>query len=151
MDTLIGVLIVLFAFRIRHTICGSGSRMPNPLIQHGSPEEEAWRWKLLPLYIRHMRSRETYFFKAKYYDKPEGEDLLGKLIATNRMVFPYAFTCGMMDACMYTRKEGLQARAGRLLHFIWPAVGVATAFTTTAYFGAKIRGTDDLYVARSKL
>lgn len=120
----------------------------DPLLDYGTPEEEAWRWKFIPLYVRYQRVRDTYLHKVKYYDKPEGQDLLGKLIATNREILPYGVTWGLVDAFFFNGRllPGFQQKFGRVLHFTWPAVGVATAFTTTTYFAAKFRnGKDDLY------
>lgn len=118
----------------------------DPLLDYGTPEEEAWRWKFIPLYIRYQRRTDTYLYKAKYYDKPEGEDLLGKLVATNRILVPPALTWGIVDAFMHggLYYQDFQRKFGRVVHFTWPAVGVATAFTTTVYFATKLRnGKDD--------
>lgn len=119
--------------------------MKNPLTDYGTPEEEAWRWKFVPLYIRYQRKYDTYLWKVKYHDKPEGQDLLGKLVATNRYALPWGVVIGGTDALMHQNFNNFQQIAGRMLHWVWPFAGVATAFTTTAYFGAKIRQKDDLY------
>lgn len=101
----------------------------------------------MPLYIQFQaKKHELLPYKAKYYDKPEGEDLLGKLLATNRLVIPFGLIVGLSDAFMHQNFTDYQRIAGRVFHWTWPFVGVATAFTTTAYFGAKIRQKDDLYV-----
>lgn len=120
----------------------------DPLLDYGTPEEEAWRWKFIPPYIRFQRRRDTYLYTVKYYDKPEGQDLLGKLVATNRITIPFGFTWGVCDAMFHGGRmlDGFQHKFGRILHFTWPAAGVATAFTTATYFAAKLRnGKDDLY------
>lgn len=120
--------------------------MKFPLTDYGTPEEEAWRWKFVPWYIRYQRLHDTYPFTVKYYDKPEGQDLLGKVIAINRIVLPYASAAGVAAAFMHTKVTGFQATAGRIFYFVWPISGAATAFATTSYFGAKLRGKDDAYV-----
>lgn len=79
----------------------------------------------------------------KYYDKPEGEDLLGKIIAINRNAYLYPLVFGVIDATMHKNLKGFQNIAGRVFHFVWPAVGASTAFATATYFGAKTRGKDD--------
>lgn len=122
--------------------------MKYPLTDYGTPEEEAWRWKFVPWYIRMQRIRDTYPFTVKYYAKPEGEDLLGKVIAINRNVLPYGFVSGITHACMHSNAVGIQATTGRVFHMMWPVTGAATAFATVSYFGCKIRGQDDLYVLK---
>lgn len=119
----------------------------DPLLDYGTPEEEAWRWKFIPLYIRFQRRRDSYLYTVKYYDKPEGQDLVGKLIATNRILIPFGLTWGLMDAFFHGGRNmpGFQQKFGRVVHFTWPAAGVATAFTSTVYFATKFRnGKDDL-------
>lgn len=113
------------------------------LLEYGTPEEEAWRWKFVPWYVRYQRMNDSYLYTVKYYDKPEGEDLLGKVVAMNRHVLPYSLTVAVMSACMHTSVSGFQKRAGRFLHMFWPAQGAVTAFATAAYFGAKLRQKDD--------
>lgn len=102
------------------------------------------RWRVLPWYIRYQRINDTYPFTVKYYDKPEGEDLFGKLIAANRYTVGYGFMWGIVDATMLTRKTGVQARIGRVIHFTWPAAACATVFTSVVYFATKIRRKDDM-------
>lgn len=117
------------------------------LLDYGSPEEEAWRWKFIPMYIRFQRRRDSYLYTVKYYDKPDGQDLMGKLIASNRALLPWGITWGLMDAFFHDGrlKNGFQNKFGRVAHFTWPAAGIATAFTTTVYFATRFRnGKDDL-------
>lgn len=113
------------------------------MLDYGSPEEEAWRWKFLPWYVRSQRLPDTYLYKVKYYDHPDGEDLLGKIVAINRCVYPYAAVAGAMDAFMHKQTKGFQQTAGRILHWMWPAFGAATAFASVTYFSTKLRGKDD--------
>lgn len=121
--------------------------MVKSLSDYGTPEEEAWRWKFLPLLIRWERSRDHYLYKVKYYDKPEGEDLSGKLIASNRATLPWGVAWGVVDACMYggAKLPTFQEKFGRFLHMAWPSVAVPTAFVTTVYFATRLRQKDDLY------
>lgn len=117
------------------------------ILDYGTPEEEAWRWKILPWYVQYNRRYDTYLYTVKYYDKPEGQDLLGKLIATNRLCLKYGVTLGVMDACMQTGRtlNHYQSKIGRFVHFLWPTIAVPTAFTTATYFAAKFRQKDDMY------
>lgn len=111
---------------------------------HGTPEEEAMRWRVLPLFYRLPRIRETYPYTVGYYDKPEGEDLMGKITAINRHVLPFATVWGAMDCLMITNHNSVLERVGRALHFMWPAAGAATAYATATYASTKLRGKDDL-------
>ncbi|XP_031620708.1 uncharacterized protein LOC116339146 [Contarinia nasturtii] len=121
--------------------------MVKSLIDYGTPEEEAWRWKFIPAYIKIQRKYDHYLYSVKYYDKPEGEDLLGKLIAINRTCIPWGFTVGVTDALMHGGRflPTYQQQFGRFVHFMWPTIAVPTAFATTTYFCAKIRQKDDLW------
>lgn len=113
------------------------------IIDYGPPEEEVWRLKILPWYIRYQRLRDSYIYKAKYYDKPEGEDLLSKLIAVNRPALLYGTVSGLMYACMHSNPACIQTKIGQVLYFVWPFAGAASAFATTTYFSAKFRQKDD--------
>lgn len=128
-----------YCFRLLDSCFG----MKYPLTDYGTPEEEAWRWKFLPWLIRMQRLPDTYLYKVKYYDRPDGEDLLGKVIAINRNIAKYALVCGAMDAFMQTQTKGFQQTAGRILHYCWPAAGAATAFASITYASTKVRGKDD--------
>lgn len=123
--------------------------MKQPLVDYGTPEEEAMRWRVLPWYIRYPRVHDTYPFKVKYYDKPDGQDLLGKLIACNRNTVPYGIMYGIIDSLMHSPNiSGVQARIGRVVHFTWPAAACATTFTTVTYFATKLRQKDDGYSSK---
>lgn len=113
------------------------------LVDYGTPEEEAWRWKILPWYIRFQRFRDHYLCTAKYYDKPEGEDLLSKLIAINRPALQYGLVSGLCYSFMHSKPAGWQTHAGRVLYFVWPFMTAATSFATVTYFSTKIRQKDD--------
>lgn len=116
------------------------------ITDYGTPEEEAWRWKILPYFLRWQRRNDSYLYKARYYDKPEGEDLMGKLIAINRPALQYGAMAGMCYAFMHSKPAGFQGTVGKILYFTWPAMGAATAFATVTYFSTKLRQKDDQYV-----
>lgn len=111
-----------------------------------SPEAEAMKARVMPWWFPLRRIHDTYWFKARYYNKPEGEDLLEKLVASNRIAMTWGFAWGIVDSTILARKQGYAHMIGRLWFCTWPAAGAATAFTTTAYFGAKLREKDDLLV-----
>lgn len=87
--------------------------------------------------------------KLQYYDKPEGQDAFGKMIATNK----YALFCGLVassyDVLMLSKPSGYMAALGRFGYITGPCVGMASAFTMTTLVANKVRGKDDTlnYVA----
>lgn len=113
------------------------------LVDYGTPEEEVWRWKVLPQYIRFQRFRDHYLCTAKYYDKPDGKDLLSKLIAINRPALQYGLVSGLCYSFMHSKPACWQTHAGRVLYFVWPFMTAATSFATVTYFSTKIRQKDD--------
>lgn len=84
-----------------------------------------------------------YIFKQGYYDEPEGRDLFGKLVATNKYVFlPSAFWA-WADICLGAKVSTFQKMFGRFTYWTGPCLGAATAFTTVTYVLTKARKTDD--------
>lgn len=81
-----------------------------------------------------------------YYDKPEGEDIVGKLIAVNKHAFAIGSVVGLYDVGMYSKHlKGLQPNVGRYLYYVGPFVGMASVFTTVVYASTKVRGKDDTW------
>lgn len=119
----------------------------DPISDPGTPEEEAMRYRALPLLNQHHRwdnFKNLFGTKYHYYNRPEGEDLFGKLAHLNSLAFKPALFYGIFDAFMVTQQKTIFLRTVRTLHFIWPAQACATAFVTGAYAATKIRGKDDL-------
>lgn len=81
--------------------------------------------------------------RRKYYDEPEGKDLVGKLIATNR----YALVCGSGmawgDCALHTKPSTLTGALARFGFWVTPAVCLATTYTVITYAATTIRGKDD--------
>lgn len=82
-------------------------------------------------------------FTAQYYAKPEGEDYIGKLAASNRHAVTAAVGVSMIDVIMVAHPKGFLPTVSRFMYWIGPAVGMATAFTTTTYAATRLRGQDD--------
>lgn len=84
--------------------------------------------------------------KANYYDKPEGSDALGKIVATNK----YAATVGMawstIDVLMLTKTQGYLPTLARFAYNTGPLMGMATAFTLVTYAATNARSKDDRYI-----
>lgn len=81
--------------------------------------------------------------KAQYYNKPEGEDYAGKMIATNKYMLAAAIPAATMDVLMYSHPKGALATIARYGKWIGPAMGMASFFTTGVYAACKIREKDD--------
>lgn len=119
----------------------------DPISDPGTPEEEAMRYRALPLsaqYHRYENFKNLVGTKYHYYNHPEGEDLLGKIIHLNGTFVPPALFYGLYDAFMVKQEKTPFLRTVRTLHFVWPTAACATAFATGAYFANRIRGKDDL-------
>lgn len=82
-------------------------------------------------------------FTSQYYDKPEGEDYAGKMLATNRMALQTATLAAATDVIMVSHSKGFLPIASRFLYWMAPAAGMASSFTTAAYVSQKIRGKND--------
>lgn len=118
-----------------------------PMIDEGSPEEEAMRYRALPLlaqYHRWVNFKDLCGTKYHYYNRPEGEDLFGKLIHFNSLVFKPALMWGLYDAIAVRQEKTPFLRTVRTLYYVVPTMACATAFVTGAYAANRIRGQDDL-------
>lgn len=80
---------------------------------------------------------------AQFYDKPDGEDFAGKMIASNRFILAGAIPFATADVLMYSHPKGYLATLGCFAKWIGPAMGLATAFTTATYAAQHLRGKDD--------
>uniref|UniRef100_A0A336MGC7 NADH dehydrogenase [ubiquinone] 1 alpha subcomplex subunit 11 n=1 Tax=Culicoides sonorensis TaxID=179676 RepID=A0A336MGC7_CULSO len=81
--------------------------------------------------------------QRRYYDQPEGEDMVGKLIATNKWAVVFGVAFSTVDVLLYSRTKGYLATMSRYLKFTAPLVGVATAFTCGTFLSTRMRGKDD--------
>uniref|UniRef100_A0A2M4C1K7 NADH dehydrogenase [ubiquinone] 1 alpha subcomplex subunit 11 n=1 Tax=Anopheles marajoara TaxID=58244 RepID=A0A2M4C1K7_9DIPT len=81
--------------------------------------------------------------KANYYDKPEGEDLFGKMIATNKYALAGGLGWSTVEVMMVSKPKGYVPTIARYVYFTGPFVGMASAFTVGAYAANKLRGRDD--------
>ena len=84
-----------------------------------------------------------FFTKAQYYNKPEGEDFVGKMVATNKYMLAGAIPAATMDVLMYSHPKGSLATMARYAKWIGPAMGMASMFTAGAYLAYHLRGKDD--------
>jgi hypothetical protein len=80
---------------------------------------------------------------ARYYNKPDGEDYVGKMIATNKYMLMAAIPIAFHDVVMITKPKGVLATLARYGKWIGPAIGMASAFTTATYMACNLRKKDD--------
>ncbi|KOB75491.1 Mitochondrial NADH:ubiquinone oxidoreductase B14.7 subunit [Operophtera brumata] len=79
----------------------------------------------------------------RYYDSPEGKDILLKTVATNKYAALAGLVYGSYDVLMYSRTVGVVNTVARYGFIIGPLVGMATAFTVTSNVAVNIRGKND--------
>lgn len=118
-------------------------KQSNPITDYGSPEEEAMKAKIIPFGFLYSRMNDLYFMKVRYHDKPEGEDLFGKLIAINRWAYPLLTTNAVMMGCMHSDASTYKQAITASLYYLWPGFAAATTFATVTYFSTNIRKKDD--------
>lgn len=80
-----------------------------------------------------------------YYDHPEGEDIMGKMIATNKWALAIGVGFSTVDVLLYSHTKGYMATMARYLKFTGPLVGATTAFTVGTFMCNKLRAKDDKY------
>ncbi|XP_055531675.1 uncharacterized protein LOC129722334 [Wyeomyia smithii] len=81
---------------------------------------------------------------TRYYDKPEGTDLFGKMIATNKYALAAGLGYSSIEVLMVSKPKGIMPSLARYVYFTGPFVGMASAFTVGAYTANKLRGKDDI-------
>lgn len=81
--------------------------------------------------------------KAGYYDKPEGQDCYGKMLATNSYAAAAGLAWSTIDVLMLSRTKGYIPTIARFAYNIGPFMGIASAFTLTTYLATNARGKDD--------
>lgn len=79
----------------------------------------------------------------KYYDSPEGDDILLKTISTSKYAVMTGLVMGSYDVLMYTKPIGFFNTLRRYAYFVGPLVGMATAFTVTSNVAKNFRRKND--------
>lgn len=83
------------------------------------------------------------FFKPNYYDAPDGKDLFGKLMATNKYAFIVGIWWSTADVLMISRTKGYGPTIARFAFNTLPLMGMASAFTAATYAATNYREKDD--------
>ncbi|XP_067634178.1 NADH dehydrogenase [ubiquinone] 1 alpha subcomplex subunit 11 [Eurosta solidaginis] len=81
----------------------------------------------------------------QYYNHPEGQDIFGKMVATNKYAAVTGLFYSVADVLMYSKPKGYLPTLGRIAYIIGPMMGMASAFTLTTYASTNIRGKDDKF------
>lgn len=81
--------------------------------------------------------------KTGYYDKPEGQDCYGKMLATNTYAAAAGMAWGTVDVLMLSHTKGYLPTMARLAYNVGPMMGMASAFTLATFAATNIRGKDD--------
>lgn len=99
----------------------------------------------LPIPPLSLGIKNLGIYKREYYDEPEGKDLIGKLIGTNRIGFATGFFTAWVDCSLYTKPKTITGILGRFGYWITPCLGMATTYTIVTYAATNLRGKDDMY------
>lgn len=83
--------------------------------------------------------------ERQYYDKPDGQDLVGKLMYTNKWAAAVGAAAATTDVLMVSHTKGYLNTLGRYIFFIGPTCGIASAFTFGTYISTRLREKDDTY------
>lgn len=86
---------------------------------------------------------------SKYYDQPEGKDLSGKMIATNKAALTGGLIWSIYDVVLFSKPQGYLPTIGRIASITGPFMGIATAFTLGTYTATNVRGKDDTYASNA--
>lgn len=116
----------------------------DPMLDYGTPEAERMKWRAISWLWATQRHQDGYINNVRYYGKPEGEDLLGKLVAINRTVYPYCVMSGAMMGLMEQRTTNLPSAITRGFRYFWPGFAMASTFAGVSYFATNLRGKDDV-------
>lgn len=92
------------------------------------------------------KSESKSLLQRNYYDHPEGEDIIGKMIATNKYALAVGIGFSTVDVLLYSHTKGYLATLARYAKFTGPLLGVASAFTLGTFMTTRLRGKDDTYV-----
>lgn len=97
---------------------------------------------LLPLNLRYNH-RESWLYNQSYYDDPEGVNLLGKLVAANKLALIPGTFLAWADIWIGSKPTGYQKILGRFPYWNYPFLASASLFTVTTFAATRIRNTDD--------
>lgn len=86
-----------------------------------------------------FREVKTY----KYFDTPDGEDVLQKLVAVLKPTSLVALGLSTIDVMLYSHPKGYLQTLGRYAYISAPILGMATVFVATTNMLTNLRKEDD--------
>lgn len=116
-------------------------RIPDSLNDNRSSESELMKNRFLPFPLR-LKREDSYIRTVRYHDHPEGEDLMGKLVAVNHLIYQGCLANGAMGF-MQEKSQSLGSAFLKGYQYTWPGFAIASAFVATTFFSTNLRGKDD--------
>lgn len=81
----------------------------------------------------------------RYYDTPDGEDCLKKLIAINKIALFFGVSASTLDVVMYSKPTNFTSFAARYARITFPIMAVASTFSVTSCLLTSYRGDKDTH------
>ena len=78
-----------------------------------------------------------------YYDTPDGHDCFKKLGYTTSIAGLSGLVVSAVDVRLYSHTQGFYPTAARFVHFTFPFMGMAAAFTAATCMATNLRHKDD--------
>ncbi|KAJ9581536.1 hypothetical protein L9F63_023285 [Diploptera punctata] len=78
-----------------------------------------------------------------YYDTPDGQDCFKKLWFTTKIAGVTGLAISAVDVKIHSHTQGFYPTAARFVHFTFPFIGIAAAFTATTCMLTNLRHKDD--------
>ncbi|CAA9994530.1 unnamed protein product [Nesidiocoris tenuis] len=79
----------------------------------------------------------------RYYDTPEGDDCLDKLMFVSKYAACYGVLFSSVDVLLYSHPIGYGPTLARYAYITLPLIGTAAAWTATVCAATNMRGKDD--------
>lgn len=79
----------------------------------------------------------------KYFDTPDGQDILSKLLVVLKPTTMGALGISTVDVMLYSHPKGYWQTLGRYAYMSLPIIGMASAFVLTTNMVANLREKDD--------
>lgn len=81
----------------------------------------------------------------RYYDTPDGEDCLKKLVAINKLALFLGVSASTLDVVMYSKPMNFSSFAARYAYITFPVMAVASTFSVTSCLLTTYRGDKDTH------
>ena len=78
-----------------------------------------------------------------YYDTPDGHDCFKKMWYLTKIAGVTGLAVSAVDVRLYSHTQGFYPTAARFVHFTFPFIGMAAAFTAGTCMATNLRHKDD--------